>query len=384
MSAAEKPLSEKNNTNGNSPQKPDERKRLVGAFVIIFCVSAALFSLNLFRLDLFQSIESRNKKPVGTVTARNNNVQRRLLDRVLWSRLTVGSPVYSGDLIRTAGNSSAALTINGDVIDINENTMVRIRLSSGGEGRVIIDLSSDQTVSDQTVNESPAIQARSEPKPKPAAASKPASPSAPASPPDLLPGEKNPPPDLPVSHGFISTAAGWKTLHDSNSMSNISIAMERIDGKEREVLTIHSTLAEGHSRWAGTALIEEDYFFRVFVPQNNSKTTGTVKTDINLIHKLINANGVRFKVLGDGEKWRVYFATTDVTDTAYHGVTIPTKKGVVSNIDISFNNLDQPDWSKLHIRFIKNNVKGITIEKNATATDNPGTSAIKVFDYEIY
>ncbi len=107
------------NLNVDLPQKLYQRKWFADVFVIVFCVSGAAFSLNLFRLDLFQSIASQNKKPMGAVTVKYNNVQRRFSDRVLWSRLTVESPVYLGDLIRVAEYSSATLNINDGVVDIN-------------------------------------------------------------------------------------------------------------------------------------------------------------------------------------------------------------------------------------------------------------------------
>jgi len=129
-------------TNVNSPQKPRPRKRFADFFVVFICVSGAAFSLNLFRLDLFQSIASLNKKPAGTVTVKYNNVQRRFSDRMLWSRLAVESPVYLGDLIRVAEYSAATLHINGDVIDINENSLIRIRAFVDDEGRIMIDLGS--------------------------------------------------------------------------------------------------------------------------------------------------------------------------------------------------------------------------------------------------
>jgi len=120
----------------------DSRFSFADIFVILLCISGAAFSLNMFRLDLFQSIALLNKKPMGTVTVKRNNVQRRFSDRVLWSRLAVESPVYSGDLIRAAEYSAATLRINDNVIDINENTLIRIRASTDGENRIIIDFGS--------------------------------------------------------------------------------------------------------------------------------------------------------------------------------------------------------------------------------------------------
>lgn len=116
--------------------------QLKDALVIIFCLSGAAFCLNMFRLDLFQSIASQNNRPVGTVTVRYNNVQRRLADRVLWSRLFTEAPVYLGDLIRVAQHSGATLDINDNGINLGENTLIRILLSRDGEGRIIIELDS--------------------------------------------------------------------------------------------------------------------------------------------------------------------------------------------------------------------------------------------------
>jgi len=679
MSAIETASTHKNNPDVNSP-RPPRRKWLADALVIVLCVSGALFSLNLFRLDLFQSIASQNKKPMGTVTVKYNNVQRRFSDRVIWGRLTVDSPVYSGDLIRVAGYSAATLDINDGVIDINENSLIRIRASSDGEDRVVIDLDSGSlsiTCSDaadkgvtlnvmgcviaptakttlsvsakesgmtvqvnegiatitgdgysrsmdsgealildtegveqaapaavvtlprpnarfiknsvepvnirfmwntinidqrarlrleiaagynftrivqtaegvnsanvnpgagiwywrlsyqdavlssgqftivdaamsapispiqnslfnykekppsvrfewqpvegasyyileaslapdminpsinkqtavasyvepgmeegtwywrvkpvfsslyegftvfsqassfrvekmnesaaavQTADNPPAAQALSEPEPIPAAVSKPvksdksakpakpvtppasaAKPNSSASKPEVIPDpvipsvSNTPPPAAPVSTPgvFISSAAGWKTLFNSSSTSNISIAGETIDGIEREVLTIKITLSGGDARWAGATLTDDAFFAKVLIGQTKgSRTTGTAVTDINLIPKLVNANGVRFKALGDGKKWRVYFPTSNVTDGAYHGVTISTQNGQVSAIDISFDKLDQPNYGS-RIRFNKNNLKGITIERN-TETPGTGASAIKVFDFEVF
>ena len=660
MSAEETVSTEKNNSNVNLPQKPYQRKWFADVFVIVFCVSGAAFSLNMFRLDLFQSIASQNKKPMGAVTVKYNNVQRRFSDRVLWSRLTVESPVYSGDLIRVAEYSSATLNINDGVVDINENSLIRIRASSDGEGRIVIDLSSgslsitgsdavdsgialnvmgrviapsagatlsasagesgmtlqvnkgsviiteedgqsrsmeagealildtegveqaapaavvtlprpnarfiknsaeplnirfawnviniDQrqplrleiaagpnftrivrtaegidfsnvalgagiwywrlsyqdavlssgqfTIADaamsapaspiqdsqfsyqenmpvrfewqpvegvsyyileagltpdiiypsitrqtaiascvesnmeagnwywhvkpvfsslyegatafsqvssfriekidepaaivQTVENLPVMPAQPEPEPIAAVIHEPAKPVIPSvsslpQTPVLLPEEKNLPPDVSaISNGFISSTAGWKTLHDSSSKSSISIDRERIDGMEKEVLTINVTRAAGESsRWAGATLTEEAFFAKVLIGQTkNSKSTGTTATDINLIQKLVNANGIRFKVLGDGKKWRVYFATSDINDGAYHGVTITTQNGQVGNIDISYNKMNQPDWGR-KIRFNKNNLKGITFERSAD-TGGAGASSIKIFDFEVY
>jgi hypothetical protein len=158
---------------------------------------------------------------------------------------------------------------------------------------------------------------------------------------------------------IISLNTGWQTNNDNNSSSTMSIGREQIDGREWDVMTVSINLAGGTPRWAGV------HFY-----------------NMNVIQKFINANGVRFKVLGDGKKGRVYFALSNITDSAFHGTTISTQNGRVSTIDVPFKNLKQPDWGK-KTAFNKNNLKGIGLERQHDM-GGTGASSIKVFDFEIY
>jgi len=120
-------------------QKTQVRKfRFVDFFVIFLFLSTALMSLNLFRQDLLQTINLRNVEPVGVVVIRKNTVQRRHSDRVLWDRLATESPVYLGDLIRIAEMSAATLNIEGNSIELNENTLIRITRAADGRGLQIL------------------------------------------------------------------------------------------------------------------------------------------------------------------------------------------------------------------------------------------------------
>ena len=112
--------------------------RLVDFFIIVIFLCIAAISVNLFRLDLLQTIDARNAEPVGIVVVKKNTVQRRLSDRVLWGRLSNESPIYMGDLIRVAEISSAVLNIDNNSIDLNENTLIRISRAEDGEGMQII------------------------------------------------------------------------------------------------------------------------------------------------------------------------------------------------------------------------------------------------------
>jgi hypothetical protein len=101
--------------------------------VILFCLFGAIYSVILFRLDL-----SKNENPVGTVIIGNNVVQRRMANRVLWDRLAVDSPLYSGDQIRTADLSDATLYIERNSIDLNGKTLIRIQRSPEDEDSILI------------------------------------------------------------------------------------------------------------------------------------------------------------------------------------------------------------------------------------------------------
>ena len=108
--------------------------------VILLCLLGAAAGLNLFRFDLNKTLDAQNEQPVGTISIKNNNVQRRFLDRVLWDRLALESPVYLEDIVRVAESSTATLHIEGNHIDLNENTLIRIQRSPDEKGSIQIEL----------------------------------------------------------------------------------------------------------------------------------------------------------------------------------------------------------------------------------------------------
>jgi len=113
---------------------------LIDIFVLVFFLSTAITGLYLFRRDLMRTIEARDEEPVGIIIIRNNVVQRRHEDRMIWDRLYVDSFVYSGDLVRAAEISSASIHIDENKINLNENTLIRIQYSMGRSGPLEIEL----------------------------------------------------------------------------------------------------------------------------------------------------------------------------------------------------------------------------------------------------
>jgi len=112
--------------------------RHLDLFIIIIFLAIAAISIELFRRDLLQTFSLQNVEPVGTVVIKRNIVQRRLADRVIWDRLIAESPVYIGDLIRIAEVSAATLYINNNIIDLIENTLIRIAFAEDGESIQVI------------------------------------------------------------------------------------------------------------------------------------------------------------------------------------------------------------------------------------------------------
>jgi hypothetical protein len=113
---------------------------LLDVLVVVFFLSTAAISLHLFRLDLFRTLEARDEEPAGIIIVKNNIVQRRYADRTIWDRLTVDSPVYSGDLIRAADLSDATIDLDENKIGLNENTLILIEHIMGEKGPFRIEL----------------------------------------------------------------------------------------------------------------------------------------------------------------------------------------------------------------------------------------------------
>ena len=112
-------------------------RRVLDFIVVLLCLSAAAGSIYLFYQSLTQTLTS-SLDPVGTVTVRYNSVQRRMGDRVLWDRLFNDSPLYPGDIIRVAELSGAVLNFDGNQLELEDNTLIRVTVGSGGQPQVEI------------------------------------------------------------------------------------------------------------------------------------------------------------------------------------------------------------------------------------------------------
>ena len=160
----------------------------------------------------------------------------------------------------------------------------------------------------------------------------------------------------------ISSQAGWNAFNSPSSGTSFTITNEQIDGQFRDVLTIQTRLG------------------------SDEKIAGiqTFNEEILNLHK--NANGVRFKVLGDGKTWHMQVLTEQASaDHCYYHSVISTRNNRVVNVDIPFSRLRQFDWGK-KVSFIKSNITGLQFDRNGGLPNNSGTGAstIKIFDFEVY
>jgi hypothetical protein len=61
-----------------------------------------------------------------------------------------------------------------------------------------------------------------------------------------------------------------------------------------------------------------------------------VKPDPKMLELLKSAKGIKFKVIGDGRKYRVKVETSDITDFDHYGKEFATKKGEPVEITIPY------------------------------------------------
>jgi len=100
---------------------------LTDIVVLLSCIIGFGLCLLLFWNDLNMTLSRMGETPIGTVSFRYNTAQRRFIDRVIWDRLRNDSPVYNGDVIRTADLSEATIVFTGGgSIELFSNTLVQV------------------------------------------------------------------------------------------------------------------------------------------------------------------------------------------------------------------------------------------------------------------
>jgi len=186
-----------------------------------------------------------------------------------------------------------------------------------------------------------------------------------------LAGGASPAPAAASSASDSGTFPSWRNNVDggnstvkNGTTANYSTGRETIQGQQRDVMIFEVNLVRGSAWRIGQFIIE----------------------DAEFLQRLRQANGIRFKVLGDGAAgWRVQFPTSDtMSDYAHFETDFTTRRNNVVNIDIPFSGLRQPSWGR-RVSFNKGNISSLSIQRYAGDNSNlSGSSTIKVFDFEIY
>jgi DNA-binding CsgD family transcriptional regulator len=155
-------------------------------------------------------------------------------------------------------------------------------------------------------------------------------------------------------------------LAGGKSAIEFSINQETIGGVIIDnVLTLNTTLAKGF----GYPFAEVQ-----------------VKSE-QALQQLRGADGIRFKVKGDGKKWRVQFNTVEAAamDYTYYQYTFNTICNQIILVDIPYSSLRQIDRTteRQKFEFIKKHILLIAIG-TVISSQELGSSSIKIWDFEVY
>jgi hypothetical protein len=98
--------------------------------VLILLILIVIAFTSLFYIDINKKIDIGDREVIGTIHFKNNIVQRKLEDQVVWETLENNSPLTNKDTIRSEAFSDAIIRLkDGTEINIDENSMFNLDLS---------------------------------------------------------------------------------------------------------------------------------------------------------------------------------------------------------------------------------------------------------------
>ena len=107
-------------------KKTKFKSPVLDTFVVLLCLSVAGYFSYTFWKDLNSTAMRSDKEKIAIITFKNRIAQRKFDDRVVWERIDKSTPLYNGDLVRTADLAEAVITFNdGSEVNIYENTMIQ-------------------------------------------------------------------------------------------------------------------------------------------------------------------------------------------------------------------------------------------------------------------
>jgi DNA-binding CsgD family transcriptional regulator len=168
---------------------------------------------------------------------------------------------------------------------------------------------------------------------------------------------------IPITNlGFSPTS---DQNEGGNSISEVYVSREKINGVSVDVINIKTNL----------------------IKREDSDYTGAYTMNPDLIQRLRQANGIRFKALGDGKSWSVQFHTKESNHEehyVYYTYIVQTVRDQVIDVDIPYSSLILPDWweQKYSFDFNKETISTLSIIDNWL--HGYGSALIQVFDFEVY
>ncbi|HEQ72181.1 MAG TPA: hypothetical protein ENN69_06810 [Spirochaetia bacterium] len=157
----------------------------------------------------------------------------------------------------------------------------------------------------------------------------------------------------------MTNADNWFSFDDKNDGGNSKVSLtakpEKVAGKEQFVITM-----------TGTVTKKFQYGF-IGIGYKIDKAT---------LEKILKANTIKFKVIGDGKRYKVRFDTTDVKDFDNHLYVFSTKPGEVVEVTVSFRSFKQEGWGARK-PFKKENITQMAFQTVGQPHDSIN---LKVFD----
>jgi len=170
---------------------------------------------------------------------------------------------------------------------------------------------------------------------------------------------------IPVNNlGFFPLS---DVVEGGNSTSEVFITLEEIDGASVDVLNIKINLVKRET-------INEGCF------------ANATTNKLDLIQRLRQANGIRFKAKGDGKQWALEFFTKETTaedNYPHYTYMVNTVMDQIIVVDVPYSSLYLDEYYyNTSFDFNKETINTIAI--NANLLHGYGQSLLQIFDFEIY
>jgi len=169
---------------------------------------------------------------------------------------------------------------------------------------------------------------------------------------------------IPVTDlGFFPTS---DSADGGNSTSEIFITREKIDGVTVDVLNININRVKR---------------------ENSDNVFANIHTNRpDLMQRLRQANGIRFKARGNGKQWAIDFFTKESTaegNYPHYSYFANTVMDQIIDVDVPYSSLYLAEWfEKYRFDFNKETITGMAI--SAINTHGYGLSFLQIFDFEIF